>query len=1026
MNRLFLPLVVACFATCGPIAVADEPPPRPRDGGTNFAPRHNADDELALLPRPGFTVELVASEPLIVAPVAFDWGADGKLWVVEMRDYPLGLDNHGQPGGRIVRLEDTDGDGRYDTSSVFLDGLLFPTGVMTWGRGALVTCAPEIFYAEDTDGDGLADRREALFAGFGEANPQHRVNGLRWGLDNWIYCANGDFTAVRMFDPAALADTTASGFSSSQAEDLRRLALAGAAIKSLKTGAMFNIRNRDFRFRPDEGWLDPQSGQAQFGRDRDDWGNWFGCNNAVPMWHFALDDHYLRRNPHVNYPVPRVEAPRSVTYAVGTEGRDTGTRRGISGGGLRGGNANAWTSACGITVYRDELLGPEFRDNWFTCEPVHNLVHREVLVANGTTFSSRRADDEPESEFLASSDTMFSPVMVRTAPDGALWVADIHRKVLEHPHWLPQGWEESVDVRAGEDQGRIYRVYPTAHRPRTVPRLDRLDALGLVDVLESSNGWLRDKAQQILIQRAELSSVPLLIERVQSSVQPLTRLHALCTLDGLRALKPYVIRRALSDENAGVRRHAVRLAEGRGARSPEVERILLKLAADTDPGVRLQLAYSLGTWNKPAAAQVLGKMLLQDSADLFISAAARSSLTPANLPGVVKTVLAGPAGAPAPLLEDLLKSAMGFSDSRSMLTVLERLVQPREGRQTEAQFAAMAGWLDALDEHNTSLTEMVSKADHELRTGLEQLRPIFDAARQAVHGAETPLSERIQAIGLLGRGLDRQPEDRERLVRALAPREAEPLQTAAVVALGRLRGAEAVDHLLDDWKSYTPALRAKVLDALLKRADGPEKVLEALRQGGVSPQEVPLTAQRRLLEHPIEEVRVKASQIFTDRVDEDRDKIVTAFADSLALTGDVSHGRQLFAKHCAACHRLGTTGQAVGPDLTMVRDKPPEWFLPALFDPSRAVEARYVHYVAVTEDGNVYSGVLIDEGGDRLTLVSPTGQPQVVLRGNLAELASTGKSAMPDGLEKELMLQDVADLVAFLRDPGTAANEKGD
>ena len=166
--------------------------------GAGFARAETPEDSLRTLrPRPGFKIELVAAEPLIRSPVAFDWGPDGRLWVVEMRDYPLGLDNKGKAGGRIVCLEDTDGDGRFDKSTDFLDGLLFPTGVMTWRRGVLVTCAPDIFYAEDTDGDGRADRREVLFTGFGEANPQHRVNGLRWGLDNWVYCANGDFAPVR-------------------------------------------------------------------------------------------------------------------------------------------------------------------------------------------------------------------------------------------------------------------------------------------------------------------------------------------------------------------------------------------------------------------------------------------------------------------------------------------------------------------------------------------------------------------------------------------------------------------------------------------------------------------------------------------------------------------------------------------------------------------------------------------------------------------------------------------------------------
>jgi putative heme-binding domain-containing protein len=330
--------------------------------------------------------------------------------------------------------------------------------------------------------------------------------------------------------------------------------------------------------------------------------------------------------------------------------------------------------------------------------------------------------------------------------------------------------------------------------------------------------------------------------------------------------------------------------------------------------------------------------------------------------------------------------------------------------------------------------QIVDDADTDLRAGLRKLEPVFEAARRTVHDAEAPLPERLQAIRLLARGLDQQGEDRESLARALGPKSPELLQSAAVAALGQLRIADAVSDLLVGWKSHTPALRGKVLDVVLQRANGPSMVLEALGREQILPQDVPLTARQRLLEHPVEDVRKQARQVFTDRVDSDRDKIVTAFADALELMGDASRGQQIFTKRCFVCHRQsgskpaleerGATGQVVGPDLAMVRDKPPEWFLPALFDPSRAVEGRYVNYVAVTEDGMVLSGVLTEEMGDRLTLVSTTGQPQIVMRSNLERLTSTGKSAMPDGLEKELKKQDVADLIAFLRNLEAATDEE--
>src|SRR5205823_1498181 len=282
-------------------------------------------------------------------------------------------------------------------ATVFLDNLPFPTGVMTWRKGVLVTCAPEIIYAEDTDGDGKADKREVLFTGFREGNQQHRVNGPTWGLDNWVYGANGD---------------------------------SAGRIKSVKTGQEVDIRGRDFRFRPDSCEFELVTGGTQYGRCQDDWGNWFGGNNSNPAWHYALDDRYLRRNPHLTPPDPRVKVPTEPglprVYPVSrTLPRFNDLHA-----------ANRFTSACSPTVYRDDLFGPAFAGNLFVCEPVHDLVSRLVVTPDGSTFHGRRAADELSSEFLASTDNWSRPVFARTGPDGALWVADMYRHVIEHPQWI--------------------------------------------------------------------------------------------------------------------------------------------------------------------------------------------------------------------------------------------------------------------------------------------------------------------------------------------------------------------------------------------------------------------------------------------------------------------------------------------------------------------------------------------------------------------------------------------------------------
>ncbi|HWB14355.1 MAG TPA: PVC-type heme-binding CxxCH protein [Pirellulales bacterium] len=959
-------------------------------------------------PRAGFQAELVAAEPLIESPIALDWGADGRLWVVEMRDYPLGVNNQGEPGGRIVCVEDTDQDGRYDRSTLFLDGLLFPTGVMTWRKGVLITCAPDILYAEDTDGDGKADKRESLFTGFGEANPQHRVNGLRWGLDNWIYCANGDFAAARTFDASVPESAKSTGFSASQGEDLRRLMLAGASIQSNKTGESISIRNRDFRIQPDEGRIEPQSGQAQFGRDRDDWGNWFGCNNAIPIWHFVLDDFYLRRNPHAGYPPPRVEASTSVTYPLGPAGRDTGAKRDRRG--------SPWTSACSITFYRDNLFGPDFDHNWFVCEPVHNLVHREVLIPAGATFQSHRAPDESASEFLSSTDTMFSPVSVRTGPDGAVWVVDMYRKVLEHPHWLPAGWEETIDVRAGHDKGRIYRVFPAKAKCRPMPRLDRLDSSELVATLESPNGWVRDKAQQLLVERQDRSASPALEELARASAEPRGRLHALCALDGLHALDPKLLEAALADPHPAIRRQVIRLAEKVQRPSNSLQNALFKLTTDPAPMVRLQLAYTLGSSKSRAASQSLARILRDNASEPYIAAAAVSSLTEQNTAQVLDHLVGSVSELPEPLLENLLRTALGFGEVEGLKSLFARMIDS-PGKQNNSHFAAVAVFLDALDERNESHQNDTNKADADVQSVLNQLAPVFGAARAVVVDGNAPLKDRVQAVRLLGRLPDSPPDDQDLLYGLLNPQIPDQLQIAAVEALGRSADPQAFQGILREWKSFTPAVREQVLETLLRSSGGPKTLLDAIQQQLLLSQEVSFTAQRRLLEHPSEEVRNDAGNVFQERVDADREKVIQTYQPSLQLAGDLKRGQPLFEKHCAACHRLGEIGHVVGPDLAMVRDKAPEWFLPAIFDPSRAVDAKFVSYVAVTDDGRVLSGILGEESGERMTLIGQDGKPQSLLRGNVEQLSSTGKSLMPDGLEKVLKSQDVADLIAFLRSP---------
>jgi putative membrane-bound dehydrogenase-like protein len=937
--------------------------------------------------RAGFEIELVVSEPLVQSPIYMAWGPDGKLWVVEMGDYPLGLDGKGKPGGKVKVLEDTKGTGKYDKATVFLDHLSFPTSVLPWKKGVIVTCAPEIFYAEDTTGTGKADKKVVLYSGFREGNPQHRVNSLAWGLDNWLYCANGD---------------------------------SGGTVKSLKTGTAVTMSGRDLRIRPDTGTLDLQAGQTQYIRSRDDWNNWFGNNNSWPMYHYALADQYIRRNPHLAAPDPRVQVSEvpgaSRVYPISRtlpRFNDPGA-------------ANHFTSACSAIVYRDELFGPMFSSSTFVSEPVHNLVHREIIAPNGCTFTSKRAPDEQTAEFLASSDNWFRPTMITTGPDGALWIADMYRAVIEHPEWIPKDWQQKLDLRAGQDKGRIYRVYPTGAKLRAIPRLDKLDAAGLVAALDSPNGWQRDLAHMMLVWRftdqepdaqARAKVTALLEKMALASDRPLARVHALCTLDGINALTPALVQKALADKHPGVRQHTIRLSEPFVNKSPELGPALLNLVDDAELPVRLQLAYTLGEWDDPRAGEALGRLAVKNSGDRFITAAVMSSVNKKNLDAVLLAVMsADPKGPPpAVLLENLLRLANALNHSKALVKLLAAVAAPDKGAFAPWQFAALAGLLDTLDQRNTSLKQLHADGDAEVKKAVEQTSGLFQAARTLLTDKQARREDQLAALRLLGRGLDNQKEDLDRLAGLLVPQTAVELQTAAVAALGRLREPRVAQLLVRGWKGYGPGVRAGVLEVLFRRDDWLRATLDALEKKEIPPGELDAVRRQRLVEHKDPEVRCRAATLFAGAFAPDRQKIIDDYQPVVKLTGDPMRGSQVFAKHCATCHKLGNMGHEVGPDLASVGDKSPQGLLISILDPNRVVEAKYVNYTALTKNGQSFTGVLASETGNSVTLLMPEGKQQVILRNDLDELVSTGKSPMPEGLEKEIPHQDMADLIAFVR-----------
>ncbi len=925
----------------------------------------------------GFKIGIVASEPLISDPVSFTVGADGRLWVAEMGDYPRGENDSGAPGGRIKVLTDTDHDGRYDQASTFLEGLSYPNGVFPWRGGVIVSAAPEIFYAEDTNADGHADVRRPLFTGFVEANPQHRANGFAYGLDNWLYLAGG---------------------------------AANGEVTSVKTGKKIAVGRRDFRIQPEEGLLESLSGHTQHSRHRDDWGNWFGSDNSHPIFHYVISDRYLRRNPFVASPAPQVHLLQpALAPAVFPTSRTLDRFNDLFA-------ANRFTSACGGVVFRDITLGDDMHGAALVCEPVHNLVHRAMVQPNGLTFSGSRHASEQHSEFLSSTDNWFRPDNLATGADGALWVSDMYRHVIEHPQWIPEAWQTQLNLRAGDDRGRIYRVYRNGHPPQGVPNLASMSSAELVEQLQSDNGWRRDTAQRLLVQRGPGGAAKALANLYKTSSKPTARIHALCTLDGIGELPEELLAAAMSDGKPHLRRRAVLLSEKRLGENPAWLKHLAPLADDADIGVVYQLALSLGESNQAEAADLLSRLLLAHADNPRIRFAVLSSARP-HAQHILPAILPQLAAKPElnAMVGPLVSTALGNATKAGAGKILAAIAAEQSGGVRRWQLTGAAAVLTALDRKKLSLADLQTSADADMQAALAATDKLLAFARRQAADPAATLADRIAAIQLLGRGATEQKQDLAQLAELLAPQSPPQLQSAALAAIAAVGQSQTPAILLQAWRSRSPRLQSEILQVLLSRQGWTSALLASLEGGDIDPAGLDAAARQRLLEHPQKEIRQRAEKLLSSPGGEGRRQALQEYNDVLTMAGSQVRGFELFARRCGVCHRYRGVGNDIGAALASLKDKSTAALLTAILDPSQAVEQKYRSYSIAMADGRVLSGMIAAESATSLTLALPNGEKKSLLRVDLEEFASTGKSFMPEGLEKDLSRQDIADVIAFLQ-----------
>jgi putative heme-binding domain-containing protein len=798
---------------------------------------------------------------------------------------------------------------------------------------------------------------------------------LQWGLDGWVYCANG---------------------------------WSGGVVHGVKSGAEVPISGRDFRIRLEDNQVDAQSGMSEFGRNRDDWGNWFGCDNSHPLFHVVLPDHYIRRNPRFAPPDTKVQVivPEAPTiFAVSPPEQRFHTFD----------HVNRFTSACSAMIYRDDLLfDDDGRRHAFVCEPVHNLVHHEVVSPGGGTFTAARAAEEQQSEFLASEDRWFRPVQVRTGPDGALWIVDMYRYIVEHPEWLPPEGKAAIKPfeRLGDDRGRLYRIYPKGQRPRPIARLSRMKTAELVTALDSPSGWQRDNAQQLLVQRRDDHTIVPVENMATSSPNPRARLHALWTLALLDRLKADLVIRVFSDSEPAVRANALKIAES--YHEDAVVEAASNLIDDADAQVRLQLAFTLGAWKTAGAARALGTLLARHQAEHYLAAAVMTSLHADNIAGVIgASLVARPGGLP----KGLLSQAVALGRLDCVAGALEAVLTDAAPSDAVATARLLAETLDALEHRGISPEKFFDSGDSVTLRSLVSRR--IEQAAVTAFDAEANDELRAAAIALTARG-DAADGQLKKLAELLTPQTALPIQQAAVARLASTKATASGALLISGWQGLTPDVRAAIVEALLRQQDWTAELLEAIEQQTVHPADLGSSARQRLTTHRDALVRERAKRLLSTSGDPSREQVLAEYQSALALSGDSARGAELFKAKCAVCHRLGEVGNEVGPNLASLTDRSPQALLTAILDPSQAVEARFLDFIAVTSDGLSVSGLVQSETGASVTLVGQNGQRVTLLRTDLESLQSTGKSMMPDGLEKELTPQAVADIMQFIVAPPTA------
>ncbi len=947
----------------------------------------------------GFSLDLAVAEPLVASPVAIAWDEDCRLYVAEMRGYS---EHEHERLGRIRVLMDHDRDGHYDEAKIFAEDLAWPTALCCWGGGLFVGDAPDILFLKDTDDDNTADERATIYTGFGTGNVQGLLNSFHYGLDNRIY-----------------------GSASSSGGEIYRVEHTQAVGHSLR------LRGRDFSFDPLLLDIRPETGGAQHGMACDDFGNRYVCANSDHAIRCMIEERYRSRNPDFPAPSGResiaVDGPQAQVFRrsrvepwriLRTRLRASGMVPGIVEGG--GQPAGYFTSATGITVAGGDAVG-DLRGMLVVGDVGSNLVHRKRIVRHGSGVRAERVD--VGKELVASNDIWFRPVQFANGPDGALWIIDMQREVIEHPKSLPHSLKQHLDLTSGRDAGRLWRLTAKSDVMPPLPsRLSQKNSYELITLLSHPNVWQRVTAQRLLVASQSKDLVqPLRFSLHDTGVDYLGRLHALWALDGLDQVVTSDLVVAMQSHSAVLRKAGIMIAERLLQEATNSHHIttLFEHIAREEPAmsVRLQLACSAGSVVQQSIRQnILFALLSEDGSDSWCRVAACTSMhdDAADLTNRWLKDTERMVSKETPFVLPVLFQQIGKRGDRGQIaTALESIhvfaTVPSDAvsdyrRQATAIFCAL---VDACEAMGHSLLEE-SKGQPYEHTVSAILESLVEFNGAVLGDQRAAVQDRVAAVpGVALGGIEH-----------LKPFINDPhaaVRRAVIRAIDDANAEQAGALLLEAASKAHDTEWDMIISAMMHTSDRIRMLLDAIESGSVLRSAIQPSMLVTLRQCSEADVEQRVLRLFGPPPPANRQPMINAYRASLPDTpGNIAKGRQVFRALCAKCHRLEGVGNELGPNLAAMQSRGPEIILLGILDPNREVLPAFTGRTVIRNDGRIINGVLVSETDQTVVIRAEEGVEHVIPLDEVTTIRDSGQSLMPEGFEKVLHPREMVHLLAYL------------